>query len=208
MTRKAKIIIVIGAVIILLGFLLGFLLVLLANHFPLFYTERGEIDGFRVHVNRVGNQCFVGRYTYDGENREITIPDEYDGVPITRIGGSSAINGPLNEFYVDMRDVYMNSEESPYHTVYTESVMDDEHIRDPYTIEEVPFVLHIGKNIRTVERVDMDKYYPHVNEDGSITFYHAVFEIRCDEDNPYFYAKDGKLYGRKTDQPVSEFHAE
>ena len=50
-----------------------------------------------------------------------------------------------------------------------------------------------------------DSYYPHINEDGSITFYHPVVEINCAEENKFFYSQDGKLYDKETDELISDF---
>lgn len=53
------------------------------------YSDSAEIDGFYVAINKTANCCFVGEYNcieYT-ENSEITIPDDYEGIPIKRIGG-------------------------------------------------------------------------------------------------------------------------
>ena len=76
---------------------------------------------------------------------------------------------------------------------------------DEYVIEDVVFILNIGKNIEVVDYVVMDEYYPHINEDGSITFYHPVVNINCSEENEHFYSKDGKLYDKKTNALINEF---
>ena len=57
----------------------------------------------------------------------------------------------------------------------------------------------------TNEEVEFKNYYPHINEDNSITFYHPTVYINCSEDNKHFYSKDGKLYNKKTDELISNF---
>jgi len=51
----------------------------------------------------------------------------------------------------------------------------------------------------------MEQYYPHINEDGSITFYHPVVYVICSENNTYFYSQNGKLYDKKTNELISAF---
>jgi hypothetical protein len=94
-------------------------------------------------------------------------------------------------------------EGSDYHGIYS-SHPDNYNIADEYTVEEVLFQLHIGKNIDVVDFVLTD-YYPHINEDGSITFYYPVVYITCSDENTTFYSKDGKLYYKSTDALVEEF---
>ena len=170
------------------------------------YSSDGKINGFYVAVNETANCCFVGTYTCEeyAENQEITIPDEFDGKPIKRIGGTYG-SGVPSPFSISVASLYMNaSEDSEYGGIY-HGDLKDFNIAEEYRVEDVCFVLNIGKNIETIEFVDMDEYYPHINEDGSITFYHPVVYVKCAEDNPYFYSKDGKLYDKKTDALISQF---
>ena len=81
-------------------------------------------------------------------------------------------------------------------------------MKDPYIFDFIPFIVfnvNIGKNIEFVDYVVMNEYYPHINNDGSITFYHPVVNINCSEDNKHFYSNDRKLYFRKNDELVFDF---
>lgn len=173
---------------------------------PLFYSDSAEVDGFHVDVNKISNCCFVGVYncTEYTENLEITIPDDYDGIPIKRIGGYSGIGAP-SPFSISLADLYMNApEDSEYNGIFCGDINEFEILED-YVIEDVVFNLNIGKNIKVIEFVNMDEYYPHINDDGSITFYHSVVNINCSDKNKHFYSKDGKLYDKKTDELISDF---
>ena len=172
----------------------------------LLYTESGEKDGFYIAVNKTANCCFVGQYTCSqySENMEITIPDEYKNKPITRIGGYFG-RGVSMPFCISLADLYMNATVgSEYDSVFSGDI-NDFNITDNYSVKDVPFILNIGKNIKYIENVKSDDYYPHVNQDGSVTFYHPVLEINCSKDNKYFYSKDGKLYDEKTNELISVF---
>lgn len=164
------------------------------------YTESTTVDNLWIEINKLQNRCFASGYEYDGteEGRQITIPDEYNGIPVVKLGGFVGTGVP-SPFCI-LLSYYMNAEEgSEWYGVYHESLTAD------YPVENIVFSLHIGKNIKEMDFLDMDTYYPHVNEDGSILFYHPVVEVTCSEENPYYYAEDGKLYEKTTDKLVDVF---
>ena len=171
----------------------------------MFYTDSAEIDGLHIEINKIADRCFVSHYPVSEytEGMTITIPDDYNGIPIKRIGGFVGSGAPC-PFIIDLSELYMNAPEgSDYSGVYGDHP-DRFNIADEYSVEEVLFQLHIGKNIEVVDFI-MNDYYPHINEDGSITFYHPVVCITCSEDNTTFYSKDGKLYHRANDALVEDF---
>ncbi len=172
----------------------------------LFYSDSAEIDGFHIGINKISDCCFVGSYScieYT-DNLEITIPDDCEGMPIKRIGGCYG-KGLPTPFSISLADLYMNApEDSEYDAIFMGDINEFEILED-YVIEDVVFNLNIGKNIEVIELVVMDEYYPHINDDGSITFYHSVVNINCSDDNKHFYSKDGKLYDKKTDKLISDF---
>ena len=173
---------------------------------PLFYSDGAEADGFFICINKTANCCFVGGYncTEYTENLEITIPDDYNGIPIKRMGGYYG-RGVPTPFSINLADLYMNApEESEYNAVFGGNI-DEFDISEDYVVEDIVFNLNIGENIEIIEYVVMDKYYPHINDDGSITFYHSVVNINCSDENKNFYSKDGKLYNKKTDELISDF---
>jgi len=172
----------------------------------LLYSDYTEIDGFYIAVNKTANCCFVGGYncTEYTENLEITIPDDYNGIPIKRMGGYYG-RGVPTPFSINLADLYMNApEESEYNAVFGGNI-DEFDISEDYVVEDIVFNLNIGENIEIIEYVVMDKYYPHINDDGSITFYHSVVNINCSDENKNFYSKDGKLYNKKTDELIPDF---
>ena len=169
-----------------------------------FYSYAGEYNGFGIDVNKLSNCCFVSGYTCTEytEGMEITIPDDYNGIPIKRVGGFSGIGAP-SPFRIDLSQVYMNAPEgSEFDMIWR---YPDDELSVAYTIENVVFQLHIGKNIEEIDFVFMDDYYPHIAEDGTVTFYHPVVYITCSEENTTFYSKDGKLYYKSTNALVEDF---
>lgn len=173
----------------------------------LLYTESVTVNGFEIGVNRVANTCYAAAYECTGytESLEITIPDDYDGVPVKRIGGCYG-RGLPQPFAISFAELYMNAPEGSvyYNTVFTWDALQNA-IKDDYSVVVISVVLNIGENIETIDYVDMDAYYPHVNSDGSVTFYHPAVYVNCSENNEFFYSKDGKLYEKKTDRLVKDF---
>lgn len=169
------------------------------------YSISMKQDGLYIEINEVANCCFVGGYEcgLNTDNTDITIPDEYDGVPIKRIGGYHG-SGVPTPFRISLLDVINAPESSEYCAVYGGNISEYE-ISEEYSVENVVFNLHIGKNIETIEYVVMDEYYPHINEDNSITFYHPVVNITCSEENKKFYSEEGKLYYKKSGELVEDF---
>lgn len=171
------------------------------------YNESGSVNGLYIAINRKANCCFVGQYDCSEytENAEIIIPDEYDGVPVTKIGGYYGVGVP-SPFRIELGDAYMNApSDSDFYGVFSGN-LESYGIEEEYSVEELVFTLRIGKNISEIEFVSMGEYYPHINDDGSITFYHPVVNVVCSEENKSFYSKDGKLYNKETDELIEEFN--
>lgn len=72
-------------------------------------------------------------------------------------------------------------------------------------IQDIPFILNLGKNIEGIDCVIKDNYYPHMDEDGSTIYYHPVVYINCSPNNKIFYTEEGKLYRRQDHTLVDDF---
>ena len=173
----------------------------------LLYGNRITENGFEIATNNVANCCYVGAYTCSQNeiDYEITIPDEYDGTPITRMGGYYGRSGFPVPFYIDISDQFMNApDDSSYNIVYYGEVSNF-NITVPHTVQELTFILNIGKNIKDIEIIE-NPYFPHINDDGSITLFHPVFYINCSAENKHFYSENGKLYDKNTNELISDFN--
>ncbi len=171
-----------------------------------FYSDIVETDGFCIAVNKIAKCCFAGSYncTEYTDYLQITVPDDYQGMPIKQLGGYYG-NGTPAPFFVSVADLYMNApESSTYNTVFQGDIKEFD-ISEKHTVKDVVFNLNIGKNIEAVKLVTMDVYYPNINEDGSIVLYHPVVNINCSDENTHFYSKNGKLYDKITDALISDF---
>lgn len=190
-----KIIAVILVAVLLLSFS-----ALLISETPFFYKSEKTAD-FTIAVNKLANKCFIStcKFTEMKNKYTITIPDEYNNIPITQLGGYLGKGAPA-PFMIDIADFYMNApEDSEFDSIYSKTPLDSDF---NFTIENVPVTINIGKNIKKIEKLSLDEYYPHINEDKTITFYHPVVKINCSEDNEYFYSEDGKLYNKKSGELI------
>lgn len=177
----------------------------LAREMSLFYTSVERDGGFAIAVNPVGGCCFVGEYLWEGgeQGGTITVPDACGERPVTQLGGYFG-RGVPTPFTISLAGLMNAPTGSEYCGVFMGDIAQFE-LDEAYTVVTVPFVLNLGANLREVKFVDRDSYYPHINEDGSVTFYHPVVWVNCAEENPYFYSKEGRLYDRKTDELVAAF---
>lgn len=166
----------------------------LLEDLSLLYVGSVYVDNLHICINETADCCFAGSYTCNEYTygMEITIPDEYEGKPIKHIGGYYG-RGVPTPFYFDISSASTND------MVY--STVDEAQ----YEVMDLPYVLNIGKNVDTIVYV-VNRYYPNIEEDGSVVFYHPVVSINCSEENKHFYSENGKLYNRKTQELVEDFY--
>lgn len=192
-------------IIVLIGTLIFGACRYVLGDFAMFYSVDMIEDGLEIKINYIGNSCYISGYecTDFPDGKVITIANDYDGVPIKKIGGYFG-RGVPDPFEISMSEVINAEEGSRYANVWYGDITQYK-ITEAYTIEDVVFELNIGKNIKEIEKVEMDAYYPHINDDGSITFYHPVVYVKCSEENKKFYSEDGKLYYKSSDKLVEKF---
>lgn len=127
------------------------------------------------------------------------IPDTNENITICAIGETNAssfiirIDPSISHYVTLTEDAVKDSK------AYVSAVPEGTIIH----FSEVEFTLKVGKNIQMVNIDDSKKIYGLWNEDGSITYYHLTIKYECSSMNPYFYAKDGLLYKRGSDKPVT-----
>jgi hypothetical protein len=96
------------------------------------YSDRAEIDGLKIGINKTANCCYAGYYTCTEytENLEITIPDEYDGIPVKRLGGYYG-RGLDYSFSISLADLYMNAPENSKYSGIFSGNPDKDEISEP-----------------------------------------------------------------------------
>lgn len=190
-----------------LVFLLCFVICISSSGCSLMYDcELDAIDNFDVGYSEILDNAFLSSYNWDGSDKtkNIVIPDEYKGIPITELGGYCGRGVPC-AFGINLPDAILNnlcSEANEW--CFSDSYEDIESTKTIY----LNFNLHISKNIKQFIEHNLDCFYEGAYFDGkdyhSKIFVVPLYNITCDEDNITFYAKDGKLYYRKDDALVAD----
>ena len=168
--------------------------------------QLNAIDNFDIGYSKVLNEAFVSSYNWDGvcETKNIVIPEEYNGIKITALGGYYGRGAP-HPFGVSLSESYKNDLCSEANQWFGSKTYKDVESVDTVYLN---FNLHISKNIEQITEHTLDHFYEGTYYDGEN--YHSkiivviLYNITCDEDNNTFYAKDGKLYYRQNDSLVSD----
>lgn len=167
---------------------------------------KANIDGQNIWVHPTENYAFAGTFFCEEyyEGIQISIPDDYNGIPITQLGGSNSLD-KVDSFTIHISNQFLNvPEDSPYYgVIYTD--LGNAEITDSYVVEDLVFVLNLGKNIQNIQLASFDRYFPSFDVTGSLVFYHPVVYVVCSEQNDVFFSKDGVLYYKSTESQVLEF---
>lgn len=154
-----------------------------------------------IGYSNVLRQSFAGPMTCNTQSIKITVPDEYDGMKITGLGGYFG-RGVPTPFSI----CRVIESEGDYESSYGCDLEFAINLPAPeggskqyFTYE---YVLVLGKNIKTV--------YAGMGADAretedSVSFHIPYVYVEIDQENKYFYAKDGVLYERSTDEKVDGF---
>lgn len=173
-------------------FLIGWGFLWCLWHSSLFYHS-AQNGNMSLGVNYNLRQCYVSFVRVSSlEAQEIVIPDSFNGRPITTLGGYFGTGVP-DPFCVDISGAALNApKNSRYRAIFDKGCLEQDGTLDQ--VVEIPITIYLGKNISQVSNVGIRFYYPHINEDGSVTFYYPRLYFVCSEDNRYFYSEDGILY--------------
>ena len=149
--------------------------------------ETTQVEQQSYGVNTLTKKGFASTYHWSttATEAEIVIPDAVNGYTITELGG------------------YDGKEVSPFTvelSLYGDATLADA-VPEDAQIEQYHLTLHIGKKIKAVNSVTMFSYYKLSEQQ----FVQILVSIECDEENPYFYSQDGKLYQRADNTLVEGF---
>ena len=152
--------------------------------------DYGSFEDGNITGGYNSHEAFVGMCFWDGGDKVIEIPDEYNKVPVYVLGGYTGIGAP-NPFAIVLRDrdyvLYRNTLELP----------DDEY-------ETITFTVKIGKNLLGVKDALGKTFYgiKTTDENGDEIIdivYKVVYYFEVDSQNEMLYSKDGKLYSKLND---------
>lgn len=169
------------------------------------YRQQG-IDRLDVGYSRILGKAFAAHYHWDGteEGKNIIIPDEYNGMKITSLGGYYG-SGVPSAFGVGLPETYENALNTEADHWIISNIYEDIGTVDTVYLH---FNLHIGKYVEKITEHTMNCFYELATFDGKSydtqLMVVILYQITCDEENQTFYAKDGKLYFKEDDSLVSD----
>lgn len=163
-------------------------------------------DGFDIGYNTGTHDAYVATYRWDGNenNCNVVIPESYDAMPITALGGYHGLGVP-DAFEIRLPDAYKSELSSEanfwgWSNAYTDFSRVETVLLD--------FHIHISKNIEKIALSNLGDTYVGQYYDGENYELKVLVAFRytftCDENNETFYAKDGKLYYKENDTLVSD----
>ncbi len=154
-----------------------------------------------IHKILGQNHAAVTSYTVErgSTERDIYIPDEYDGIKIKELGGYIGRGSPSPfriqyEYNPKIRELTDKSTDEFYGTGVGSfaSTAEGDDVFDEVIYDD--FTLHIGKNIKNIDAFD-DVYLFDLKDGRKAAYCPRVYVI-CDEKNKNFYSEDGILYNK------------
>ena len=150
----------------------------------------GFSDNLRIYYSNIMRECMVSTVEWDGntENTVFTIPDEYEGIKVTSLGGVPGL--APTEFTIrvpeDMHPEAMG-------------VTEDENCISDVDEDTVTycFTVKLGKNIKKLEHFAYKEYY---TDDSGKVIYIVETNYECPSENKWIYSEDGKLYDKNTNE--------
>ena len=174
----------------------------------LFYDgERTEDGRMFIGYSKLYKQAFVGMIWYSAEDTEFVLPDEYNGIPVTTLGGYIGRGYPCPfDFSMEFPEKFQQYREEQRAFGTTDPVFDE--TRDGW--ETFVFTIRLGRNIREIKYTEPCAYYGIEIDNGDGTYtsdilYMLVPYFIVPEENETFYAEDGKLYYKQSKELVDEF---
>lgn len=109
----------------------------------------------------------------------------------------------------EARQEYMENSGNPLYGRIVEYKGEDEALYDaPISYDKMVFKINLSRYISSVNLSyygwggSISEYFGIRQEDGSIVFYEPAVYFTCDEENETFYAVDGRLYLKETNELV------
>lgn len=176
-----------------------------------FYSAEKNADDEFFGVNQKLGIAFRGPHKWDGGDMSFVVSDEFMGYKVTALGGYIGRGNPIAfRIGIDAAKLYNTDTKNTY--MCSTEIFEVQHLPDDeYDI--LTFSVHLGKNMEKIKYVRGKIYYAHdiKGKDGQIKhdfLCKIVYYFTVDEDNPTFYAQDGKLFYRENNKLVTDFFYE
>jgi len=170
--------------------------------------DPGDFGYYDGGYSKIRNKAYVASYYWNLEESAKTfrVPDEYDGIPITTLGGYAGAPSPFC-FDYDPRGLVKGSVWDKMYYSYNSPKI-KALLAENAEVIYVDFNVTLGKNIREICEIDIyGAYILEVYSDVGIEYYIVVNRVyfNVDSANKVFYSKDGKLYEKGSDKLISDY---
>lgn len=167
--------------------------------------ENNAVGAFDLGYSQKLKKAFLASYRWDAteEGMTVTLPENYNGASITGLGGYVGRGLPV-PFSIELSDAAKEKlcpdATSWWYANHTAQA-------GACNVQYLPFQLHISKNIQDIDNLSFGGIVlAEYDENGEQKYHVFVLTcyVTCDENNKTFYAKEGKLYFKKTDALVED----
>lgn len=154
------------------------------------------------------NRAFVGYVVTDNQEGEtIVLPDDYNGMPVTELGGYVGRGYPC-PFLVE--PLFLNEDETHYYVISRDEDLAEGTTSTTEVItHNITYHVLLPKNLKELVYVHGRYIYLKKSKESADTepveVYRILYYFELDESNPYFYTENGKLYNKKTNELIDAF---
>lgn len=169
--------------------------------------EKAErIESVKYLPNFMSGQAFASGFDWDGETEKISIviPDTVEffrssrTYRVTKLGGFFGRGVPCE--FGPMLPVGSRQEQSTYFDTDGLETAREQYPDAP--ARDLTVYLHVGRYVSEIPLSASCLLYR--QREGEGTLWRITYQVDCDENNRTFYARDGKLYLRADDVPVTQ----
>lgn len=167
------------------------------------------MEGVEYFPNFKSGRAFAAGFDWDGETEEISIviPDTLEfprssrTCRVTKLSGFFGRGGPCQ--FGPMLPIDSESQGNFDESTDNPELLEDlqqQHSNAP--VRDLRIRLHLGRYVSEIPlSADCLRYR---QREGEGTIWRIIYQVDCDENNQTFYARDGKLYFRADDTPVTQ----
>ena len=170
------------------------------------YIEEDNID---IGYSKIERSAYIGRISCkETEEGNIILPSKYNNIVIKELGGYFG-RGVPTPFGIDILINPPLSYEEMYTTKEEYIYQSDLNWWDDYEVTTYKYYITLPSKLEKVTYTACKEIFVVTTkeEDNSIFahIYRPVYHFFIEEENPYFYTEEGKLYNKKTNQLYEEF---
>lgn len=187
---------------IIIGINFGFKLRDAAVNYKKYDANNPETMNMQIYYNSASKKAFVGSVEVNNKNLDIVIPNNIGDIKINSLGGYHGTGVPTL-FYIDYNPDYDLIND--YFKCSKEDYEDKKNIYE-ITKYDVSINITLPKYLNTIRKsrfnYDSLEYYINPTEEKAIIF-NISRKYNIDENNKYYYTKDGFIYNKKTNEIIN-----